>query len=152
MTNKLGSQEQQASANSLLGTWKLQSFTLEYADTREKLEPFGAHPHGYLGYGPDGRMYAIIVHERRGRPPEIPSDAEKIDLFSGMGAYAGTYKVDGEIVRHYVDISWIESWTGTTQLRRFRVDGNLLYIQSPAAKDPLDGRISSAVLVWAKIQ
>jgi len=152
MGKKLGPRQQQASASSLVGTWKLRSFTLEYADTREKVEPFGAHPHGYLGYGPDGRMYAIIVHEYRGRPPEIPSDAEKILLFSGMGAYAGTYSVDGDIVRHHVDISWIETWTGTTQLRRFRIEGNLLHIQSPAAKDPLDGRISSAVLVWAKIR
>jgi hypothetical protein len=110
MTSNLGTQQQQASAHSLVGT------------------------------------------EFRERPPETPSDAEKILLFSGMGAYAGTFSVDGDIVRHHVDISWIETWTGTTQLRRFRVDGNLLYIQSPAAKDPLDGRISSAVLVWAKIQ
>jgi hypothetical protein len=152
MTNDLGSQQQQTPAHSLVGTWKLRSFTLEYADTREKVEPFGAHPQGYLGYGSDGRMYALIVHETRKRPPETPSDAEKSLLFSGMGAYAGTYSVDGDVVSHHVDISWIETWTGTTQLRRFRIDGNLLYIESPVAKDPLDGRSSSAVVVWAKIQ
>ena len=152
MNSNLGSHLQHVSENCLVGTWRLQSFTLAYADAGETVEPFGAHPDGYLGYGSDGRMYAIIVHENRGRPSDLPSDAEKILLFSGMAAYAGSYTVDGDVVSHHVDISWIETWTGTTQLRKFRVEGNLLHIESPVAKDPLDGRMSSAVLVWSKIQ
>jgi hypothetical protein len=37
-------------------------------------------------------------------------------------------------------------------MRRFRIEENVLYIQSPAARDPLDGRLSSATLVWTKVQ
>ena len=39
--------------NPLLETWKLQFFTTEYQDTGQKVEPYGAHPYGYLTYGAD---------------------------------------------------------------------------------------------------
>jgi hypothetical protein len=51
--------------NPLLGTWKLQSFTTEYQDTGKKVEPYGAHPYGYLTYGADCRMYVIVVSDGR---------------------------------------------------------------------------------------
>lgn len=151
MTSMSSLQKQQASADPLLGTWKLQSFRMGYADTGEEVESFGARPGGYLSYGSDGRMHAIVVRDDRKPPAGVPTDAEKIELFNGMAAYAGTYTIDGDTVRHHVDISWIEAWTGTTQVRRFSIEGNVLYIRSPAARDPLNGRLSSAVLVWTKV-
>jgi len=139
-------------ANPLLGTWKLQSFTTEYHDTGEQIAPYGAHPSGYLSYGADHRMYAIVVAAGR-EPPAgvVPTDAEMIALFSGMGAYAGSYTIEGDEVHHHVDVSWIEAWTGTTQVRRFRIEGNSLHIRSVAAPDPLDGRFSSSTIVWTKV-
>ena len=136
----------------LLGTWKLESFTMEYQDTGETIEPYGARPSGYLSYGADRRMYAIIVGDGR-RPPTgmVPTDAEMIALFSGMGAYAGTYTIEGDEVHHLVDVSWIEAWTGATQVRRFRIEGDSLHIRSVAAPDPLDGRFSSSTIVWRKV-
>lgn len=140
-------------ANPLLGTWKLQSFVTEYEDDGERVESFGARPDGYLSYGADGRMYVIVVCGNRQPPVGIaPTDAEKVRLFGELGAYAGTYTIEGNMVRHRVDISWIETWTGSTQNREFRIEGDLLYIRSPAATDPLDGRIASATLVWKKVQ
>ena len=152
MTTPASTQAQPKPANPLLGTWKLQSFRMQYQDTGEKVEPFGAHPEGYLSYGSDGRMYGIIVRDDRKPPAAVPTDAEKIELFTGMAAYAGTYTIAGDTVHHHVDISWIEAWTGTTQVRHFRVEGNLLHIRSPAATDPVDGRLSSATLVWTKVR
>jgi hypothetical protein len=139
--------------NPLVGTWKLQSFTTEYQDTGERVEPFGAHPSGYLSYSSDARMVALIISEGR-QPPAgiVPTDAEKIQLFNGMGAYAGTYTIEGDQVSHHVDASWIEAWTGTTQIRHFKIEGNALRIRSVAAPDPADGRISSATAVWTKVQ
>ena len=69
----------------LLGTWKLQSFTTEYQDTRQTTEPLGAHPSGYLSYGADCRMSAILVGEGR-KPPagDVPTDAEKLELFLSL--------------------------------------------------------------------
>lgn len=137
----------------LLGTWKLQSYTTEYEDTGQKVESFGGHPSGYLSYGADCRMYGIVVREGRKPPAEVvATDTEKIELFNGMGAYAGTYTIEGDKVSHHVDISWIESWTGSTQVRQFKIEGNSLRIHSVPARDPLDGRVSSATLVWTKVR
>lgn len=137
----------------LIGTWKLQSLTVEYQDTGEKAEVYGAHPHGYLGYGADCRMFAIIVRGKRIAPTElVPTDAEKLRLFDELTAYAGTYTVEGDKVSHHVDISWNEAWTGTTQVRFYKIEGNQLRIRSEPAKDPLDGRLISAELVFTRVR
>jgi len=140
-------------ANPLLGTWKLQSFRMEYQDTGETVEPYGAHPGGYLSYSADGRMHAIVVRDGRTPPSgDVPSDAEMIELFTGMGAYAGTYTIEGDRVNHHVDVSWIEAWTGTTQVRQFKIEGESLHIRSIAAPDPLDGRSSASTVVWTRVR
>jgi hypothetical protein len=136
----------------LLGTWKLRSLTVDYLDTGDTIEPYGAHPCGYLTYGTDGRMQAIIVHENRKAPGgPVPTDAEMIALFAGMGAYAGGYTIDGNRVSHHVDVSWIQSWTGTMQVREFQLEGDQLRLRSLPAPDPLDGRQVTATAVWTKL-
>jgi hypothetical protein len=136
-----------------LGTWRLQSFKTRYLDNGETTEPFGAHPTGYLSYGRDCRMYAILAEEKRKLPAgAVPSDAEKIALFTGFVAYAGTYTIEGDQVTHHVDVSWNEAWTGTGQVRRFRIAGKVLYIESVPAKNFRDGRLSSSSLVWIKVE
>lgn len=135
-----------------LGTWKLVSVTVEYQDTGQKTEPYGAHPGGYLSYGADCRMYAIIVGEGR-KPPagEVATGAEKAELYNGMVAYAGTYTIEGDKVSHHVDISWNQAWTGTTQVREFRIVGDRLHIRSEPAKSFLDGRVVAAILEWIRV-
>jgi len=137
-------------SGSLLGTWKLQSFITQYPDTHETTEPFGSHPSGYLSYGADCRMFAIVVGEGR-KPPvgSVPTDAEKIELFNGMGAYAGTFTIEGDKVTHHVDISWNEAWTGTAQVRQFKIEGDTLQIRAHVIED---GRPSLSTLVWTKIR
>ncbi len=53
---------------------------------------------------------------------------------------------------HNIDASWNQSWTGTTQVRQFKVDGASLVITTLPAKSPFDGPDISSVLVWTKIQ
>jgi|SRR5215469_3190725 len=138
---------------SIVGTWKLQSFTTEYLDNGQIVEPYGAHPTGYLSYTSDRRMSAIIVREGRNAPAGVvATDAEKIALFDGGAAYAGTYTIDADTVRHHVDISWNQAWTGTTQARQFKIVGHTLQIRSLPDKNPLDGRLSSSKLLWTKIE
>jgi hypothetical protein len=52
----------------LLGTWKLKSFVREVLATRERYNPMGEHPNGYLSFSPDGRMYTIITGDNRIKP------------------------------------------------------------------------------------
>jgi len=93
--------------NPLIGTWKLKSYVREVAATGERYNERGEHPNGYLSYAADGRMYAIITWENRVAPPDVvPTDEERIKLFSTMISNAGTYTFDAEKVIHHVDISW----------------------------------------------
>lgn len=136
-----------------LGTWKLESYTTEDIATGQKSTLLGLHPNGFLNYGSDCRMYAILVKDGR-KPPAtfVPTEAERIDLYGGFIAYAGTYRIEGDKMSHQIDASWNQSWTETTQVRRFRIDGNHLYITTLPTKNALTGKESSSVLVWTKVE
>jgi hypothetical protein len=69
-----------------------------------------------------------------------------------MTAYAGSYTLDAEKVIHHVDISWNEDWTGTDQIRFYKLEGNTLTITSAVNKSPVDGREGRGILVWEKIK
>lgn len=140
-------------AGSLLGTWTLRSFTTEHLATGKKTALLGAHPVGYLSYSADGRMYAIFAAQGRKAPADlVPTDAERIDLYNGFSAYAGTYRVQGDTVSHAVDASWNEAWTGTTQVRRFRIDGTQLTIETLPDRNPVTGQECISTLVWIKVE
>jgi hypothetical protein len=110
----------------LIGTWKLKSFVREIVGTGERYNQLGEHPHGFLGYSSDGRMYAILVTDDRIKPrEEAPTDEERVKLHKSMIAYAGTYTVDGGKVIHHVDISWNGARTGTDQVRFYNLEGAL---------------------------
>ncbi len=139
--------------NPVLGTWKLKSTVREVAATGEKVKQMGENPSGYLSYSADGRMYALITADNRIKPLEVnPTDEQRVKLHQTMTAYAGTYTVQGEKVTHHVDISWNEAWTGTDQVRFFKLDGNILTITTALMKSPIDGREGRGVLVWEKVK
>ena len=142
-----------AGENPLLGTWKLKSYVREVAATGERYNERGEHPNGYLSYSADGRMYAIITWDNRSPPADVvPTDAERIKLYGSVIAYAGTYTWDAEKVVHHVDISWNQNWTGTDQVRFYKLDGNTLTITSALAKNFTDGRAGRSILVWEKLK
>jgi Lipocalin-like domain len=142
-----------ADENPVLGTWKLKSTVREVVATGEKIKQMGEHPNGYLSYSADGRMYGFIAADNRIKPLEVnPTDEQRVKLHQTMTAYAGTYTVQGEKVTHHVDISWNEAWTGTDQVRFFKLDGNILTITTAPAKSPIDGREGRGVLVWEKVK
>jgi hypothetical protein len=141
-----------AGDNPLLGTWKLKSYVREVAATGERYNERGEHPNGYLNYSADGRMYAIITWDNRPNSNDVvPTDEERVRLYRTMISYAGTYTVDAEKVIHHVDISWNQNWTGTDQVRFYKLDGNTLTITSALAKNFTDGREGRSILVWEKM-
>jgi hypothetical protein len=140
-----------AADSSLLGTWKLQSYTRELTDTGRKYNLFGEHPNGYITYTSDGRMNAILTMDVRPKPVgAVPTIDQKEKLFGSMVAYAGSYTVDGSKVIHHVDISWNEAWTGTDQVRFFQLDGDTLTITTPVTKSAIDGQEGRSIVVWEK--
>ena len=142
-----------AAENPIVGTWKLKSMVFEVTTTGERGNQFGEHPDGYLSYSTDGRMYAIGTRDNRIKPREVaPTDEERIKLHQTMFAYGGTYTVDGEKVVHHVDISWNQAWTGTDQVRFYKLDGNILTLKTAPIKSPIDGREGAYVLIWEKVK
>ncbi len=55
----------------LYGTWRLVSFTWQVVGTGKSSDLFGKAPHGFINYGRDGRMFAIIVSENRPKPTDL---------------------------------------------------------------------------------
>src|SRR5262249_9995496 len=114
---------------------------------------FGDHPEGYISYSADGRMYVIITSDNRPKPSDaaILSDEERVKLHQTMSAYAGTYTLENGKVIHHLDISWNQAWTGTDQVRFYKLEGNILTITT-APFEGMDGRDATSVLVWEKVQ
>ena len=129
-------------APSIVGVWKMTSFTLNDVGTNKTSKPFGEQPVGYNVYTRNGRVVTFAVAEGRKAPTKSdPSDAERIDLFKSMFAYSGTYKAEGnnKLVIH-VDGSWNQSWTGTDLTRQVAIAGNKLTIVTPPFKSAVDGQ------------
>ncbi len=113
----------------LVGTWHMLSWRREFVDTGEWINALGPNPVGFVSYGADGRVHAIVVKRDRASPARLPpSQSEKVELFDSMLAYAGTYTLHDDRVVHHLDASWNEAWTGTDQIRFYKLDGSRLEI------------------------
>jgi len=139
-------------ASRILGTWKLRSYVREVIATERQHDQFRSEPDGYLGYAPDGRMYAIFTRHDRVSPRDVvPTEEEGVQLLGSMVAYAGTYTLGEDRVTHHIDISWNQGWTGTNQVRFFELDGDTLTITTAPYKSYLDGEEGRSILVWDKV-
>jgi hypothetical protein len=128
------------------------SWVREFVATGERVDALGPDPVGYIAYHSDGRMMTLEVRKDRAKPKGlVPTDEEKLVLFDSMLAYAGTYTLDDEKVVHHVDISWNQTWTGTDQVRFYRVDGDTLTISSAPAPDPYTGQEVVHRVVFRKL-
>jgi hypothetical protein len=74
------------------------------------------------------------------------SEPERAALHRSMLAYTGKYRIEGN-----VDASWNEGWNGSEQRRRFRLDGDKLFIESaPAPSIVSPGKIDFRRIVWKR--
>jgi len=126
-----------ALAAALVGAWRLVSWTIEYPATGRVTQPFGPAPEGLLLYTPDGHMSAAL--QQPGRPrlsradPHAVSDAEKAAAFASYFHYAGTWHVADNCVVHAVDVAMNPNLTGTRQVRRIALAGDVLELGAEEA-------------------
>ena len=136
-------------AVSLVGSYKLVSSTRKVLDTGEVSDTF------YIIYTPNGRMLVLIVFDQNDSPtPDsgaAPTDEQAAKLFLTMQAYGGTYEFDGRTVKHHIDMSWNQTWTGTTQIRDVQKDGDKLIYTTRPYHFPADGKMSVVTVVWQKV-
>jgi len=138
----------------IVGTYRLISSQRVILETGETEDAYGKNPSGFITYGRDGRMMAIVVFSNRPRPESLDkmTDQQRADLFRTMAAYGGTYTFHGDRVEHHIDISWNEVWTGTTVIRDIKKEGDRLVYTTKPAPFPRDGKMSVNTLVWEKVK
>ena len=128
-------------ASALLGSWRMISWKKEFVATGQAVDALGPDPQGFITYTANGRVSVIVVPRDRPAPAALPpSDAEKVRLFDSLFAYAGTYTLDGDKLVHHLDTTWNQSWTGTEQVRFYKLSGNRLSIHGAQAPDPFTGQ------------
>ncbi len=134
------------------GVWKLKKYSRRFLDTGEVRSDM--LPQAYILYTPGGFMMSITVEENR-QPPagEVLTDAERVRLFKSIiSAYSGTYTVEGDTVIHDVEMSWNEAWTGTKQMRLFKVTGDELVIETTPRTAGTDTRLFINTLTWERTE
>lgn len=128
-------------------------FEAEIQETGE-LKPFfenSPNPTGYLILTPEGRMMAIVTGEGRKVPQTLE---DRSAAWLTMLAYSGMYRFEGDKFITKVDISWMEGWVGTEQVRFFKLEGDRLKIISAWGLNRANpylgvGRTVRGILTWA---
>ena len=97
---------------------------------------------------------SITVEEKREPPAgDVLTDEERVRLFKTIiSAYSGTYIVEGDKVIHDVNLSWNEAWTGTQQMRLFKVSGDELVIETTPRTAGTDTRQFINTLTWQRTE
>jgi hypothetical protein len=136
------------------GTWRLVSATSKVVATGETTNVWGTEFTGFLTYGKDGRMSALIVFGTRPKPPDLTkvTDHERVQLYRSMLAYAGTYSLKGSTVFHHVEASSNETWTGTDLVRYAKIEGETLVITTATQPRSIDGLVSVGELKWTRVK
>ena len=115
--------------STLLGTWKLQAWTISDSADNIISEPFGASPEGLLVYTEAGWMSAAIGRSNRTVFPagqSLRSLAPEIlaDAYTSYFHYAGPFSVGESSVTHSVAMSHNPNFVGTEQVRQFVFSDN----------------------------
>jgi hypothetical protein len=136
----------------LIGTWKQLSGTMVEDGGGEEKSNLSAAPNGYVNFSPDGRLIFLSTDSARKRPAgQVPTPAEAEALYRSMIGYAGSYKVEGNMVTYDLDVTWNEAWTGTKQVRFWEVNGDRLTVTTPKIVNPLTGKPSVFRLTFQKV-
>lgn len=120
-----------------IGSWELMSFEIDSPEKGKR--PWGANTRGLLMYSETGHVSVAINKDvvSTGNPDK--------DLFDSILFYAGTYTLDGNVVRHQVTLASSPSRVGKEMIRFASLNGDLLTITTPQES------YGTATIVWRRI-
>jgi hypothetical protein len=131
-----------------VGVWR---FVAGYAiaeETGERVELYSADPRGYGIFERGGRMMAML--EASGRVAG-KSEAEMAELYRSMIAYSGKWSVDGEKFATEVDLASDPNLVGTTQVRYYKYDGQIMSLRTPPIEVPaFNGQTAVVYADWKR--
>jgi hypothetical protein len=131
----------------LAGSWKLNSWTIQVIDG-EATQPFGPSPKGRAVFTPDG--FSAFMIARPDRKPAA-NDADSAALLKTLMVYTGKFTIDGDKLTTKVDLSWNELFTGTDQVRFFKLEGDTLSIRTAEqASAVFPGKKVVGTLTWER--
>ncbi len=135
----------------IVGTWSLQSF-IERDITNGALSfPMGRGPKATVIYTASGHVATIFTAMGRTAPAgPRASDAEAVQLFRSMVAFAGRYETHGNELIYHPEITWNEAWNGTRQVRFFDMSDGLLSIRSAPAASALLNTLTEMNMTWRR--
>ncbi len=136
------------STNPVIGTWSLQSFELRFPDDSVTY-PYGEKVSGLLMYDDTGHMSAAFGSaDRAGSDADLAEVDAKVHYDAFM-AYCGRYEVEEDRITHWVGASSLEAWTGSEQVRVFRIEDDKLFLETMPLK--VAGDAPKGVLVWTRV-
>ena len=138
----------------VVGTWLLTGYTQQFLDTKEIVQPFGDHPTGYIQYSAGGHVVDFLAQGDMPIPAASAyTDAERAAIHRGiLGAYAGSYRVEGNKITHRVLTSWRPEWNGTDLVRFYDVQGDKLTITTAPTKFSRTGQDFVATLTFKRVE
>jgi hypothetical protein len=139
---------QTSGLGSLVGSWRLLSAGVTMSDSKERIEPYGPNPDGYMILSASGRVMFLFTNANR-QPPE--TDQDRAALFDSMTAYTGCVRINapGRFVTT-IDLAWNPGFQ-VEQVRFFKLEGDRLTIRSPEQTHPqYRDRLLVADVVWIR--
>jgi hypothetical protein len=138
----------------LVGTWRVTSVANVTQDGGEITHPFGDQLAGYVQYSPGGHVVVFLSIGNPKKPASVAyTDVERAEIHKGIfGAYAGTYRIEGNKVIHHIEAAWRPDWIGGDQVRYFELEGNKLRLKTAPINSVLTGRLIVAILIFERIE
>jgi lipocalin-like protein len=133
----------------LLGTWKLLSASSTSSTGERDEAPYGAGPLGFLAYGGDGRVSALISYGGRKPLSGIPKVQEQAETFKTFFAYAGRYTFNGDQIVHHVEVSSIRNFVNRDLVRTARLEADRIVLVTPPT--PMNGKVQTVELTWQRL-
>lgn len=116
-----------AAREALIGTWRLESWELVYADRRPSEHPLGETAVGFLMYSADGYVSATLMRSAvAGGAGPAPADGGARTLQSL--AYAGRFEVAAGVVTHIIEVASDATLVGLRNRREIALSGARLVL------------------------
>lgn len=141
-------------ADDLIGAWRLTSWEIDFEGLEQTVRPFGDRPIGWLLYSRDGAMSAQLMSRARpglgGRSIRKLNPEERMDVLENFFAYAGRYRIDGDVIVHEVDVALNPDFVGQDQHREAVLEGDHLILRG--SETDARGRQRRHCLIWQRLQ
>jgi hypothetical protein len=135
----LGVSPVSASAQDVVGSWKMTAFYQKVVSTGEKRFTFGEKIAGRLILTKEGTFCIMSTKAERNQAGPAPTDEERVALFKSMFSFCGTYKADGSVYTMQADVAWTPGWLKGPHHDVITVNGKNMTLESKPFKSQLDG-------------